>query len=282
MRENGRAYWLLAPAGLLYAALFVIPFVYFFAISFFVVRYYQLQPAFTFANYAKTLTTNAGTIAFTVGMALAVTAATVSLGFVYAFIVRFKAGRWADLLLLIAVLTLFGGYLMKIYAWKTILGNQGVLNTGLLGAGLVEAPITALFYTPFAVVVTLVHFLLPFAILPIYSSLRGITDVEIEAARDLGASPFATLRDVVVPRAASGILGAFALCFLVASGDYVTPTLVGGTMTMMGNLIAPQFGSFFNWPLGAAMSFTTLGVAVTIVAAAAWLLGRVGRRGAAP
>ena len=179
--------------------------------------------------------------------------------------------------LFIAVVTLFGGSLMKIYAWRTILGTEGVLNTALIGAGLIDQPITVLLFSPPAVVLTLIHFLLPFAILPVYAALRGIADIEIEAARDLGAPPWKILRDVVVPRARSGLVAAFALCLLVAIGDYVTPILVGGTMSMYGQMIAPTFGNFMNWPLGAAMSITILVVALLLVLLANALLARIGR-----
>ncbi len=277
MRRSRPGYWLVAPVAGLYLALFVAPFVYFLAISFFSMKNYRLDHGLTLANYARTLEKNSHTLGFTLGLAATIAGVTVIVGFLYSYIMRFKAPRQANLLLLLAILTLFGGYLMKIYAWKTILGTQGVLNTGLLALGLVREPIGALFYNPFAVIVTLVNFLLPMAILPIYSAMRGIRDIEIEVARDLGATPLATLRDIVIPRSAPGIAGAFALCFLLSVGDYVTPTLVGGTMATMGNMIAPQFGSFFNWPLGAAMSFTTLAAAMLAVGVVVRLLGRLGR-----
>ncbi len=112
-------------------------------------------------------------------------------------------------------------------------------------------PISALLYSPGAVVVTLLHFALPFAVLPIYAAMRGIKDIEIEVARDLGASPLETFSTIIVPRCRAGIVTAFSFSFLITAGDYVTPMLVGGKQTMIGNLIAPQFGSMFNWPLGA-------------------------------
>lgn len=269
------AYLLIAPVAAIFSAIFVAPFCYFFVISFWSTRNYKLVPAFTFSNYVKTISANGGTLLFTIELAFLIAALTTVLGFYYAYLIRFKAGRFTNLFLLIAMLTLFGGYLMKIYAWKTILGNQGALNTGLMTTGLIDSPFTALFYTPGAVVITLLHFLLPLAVLPIYSSLRGITDIELEAARDLGAPPLRALFDIIVPRCRSGLIGSFALCFLVASGDYVTPALVGGTMTMMGNVISPQFGNFFNWPLGSAMSFTTLFASMVVVGGMAFLIGRM-------
>ena len=274
MESRRAAYLLIAPSAAIFAALFVAPFVYFFVISFWTVANYRVVPDFTLNNYARAFGEHYGTLAFTLGLAFVIGVLTTALGFVYAYLIRFKAGRWGPLLLFIALVTLFGGYLMKIYAWKTILGNQGALNTALLTLGIVDQPVTALFYTPGAVVVTLVHFLLPFAILPIYSSLRGVSEIELEAARDLGARPWRVLAGLVVPRCRQGLIAAFVLCFLVSAGDYVTPILVGGTITMIGTLIVPQFGNFFNWPLGSAMSFTMLFLAVLIIAATNALLGQ--------
>jgi spermidine/putrescine transport system permease protein len=116
-----------------------------------------------------------------------------------------------------------------------------------------------------AVVITLMHFCLPFAILPIYASMRGVADNEIEAARDLGASTLRSLTTVIVPRCQNGIVSGFSFVFLITAGDYVTPLLVGGKQTMIGNLIAPQFGAQFNWPLGAAMSVVMLLIAVGVI-----------------
>jgi spermidine/putrescine transport system permease protein len=275
MSERRQAYVLVAPVATIFAGIFVAPFCYFFVISFWSTKAYKLVPTFTFANYTKTIVSYGDTLLFTMQLAFVVAALTTVLGFFYAYLIRFKAGAWTNAFLLVAMLTLFGGYLMKIYAWKTILGNQGALNSGLMTVGLIHSPITALFYTPGAVIVTLLHFLLPLSILPIYSSLRGVTSIELEAARDLGASPLRTMLDIVIPRCRSGLIGAFALCFLVASGDYVTPALVGGTMNMIGNVILSQFGNFFNWPLGSAMSFTTLAVSAFVVGVVALLIGRI-------
>jgi spermidine/putrescine transport system permease protein len=126
----------------------------------------------------------------TAGLAAITALTTTLLGFIFSFMARIRAGAWAETLLFIVLVTLFGGYLMKIYAWKTILGNEGLLNTALIGLGIISKPITTLLYSPGAVVVTLVHFSLPFAVLPIYAAMRAISDTELEAARDLGAGPW--------------------------------------------------------------------------------------------
>jgi spermidine/putrescine transport system permease protein len=277
MRSRLGPYLLVAPAAAVFLLLFAVPLLYFLVLSFWQVAFYRLVPTFTLANYAQALTRYPDVGLATVLVALATAALTTALGFVYAMVARFAAGRWGEPLLFLAVLTLFGGYLMKIYAWKTILGNEGLLNSALVSSGIVDRPIAALLYSPGAVVVTLVHLLLPFAILPVYGAMRGVSPIELEAARDLGARPWRVVRDVLVPRCRAGVVGAFAATFLLAAGDYVTPLLVGGKMTMIGNLIAPQFGQWFNWPLGAAMSFVMLAMALVVLALANFAVPR-GRR----
>ena len=277
MERRKLPYLLLTPSAAIFAGLFVLPFIYFFLVSFWSVKLYKVTPDFTLANYVKALTGYTDIGLFTIWMSLVTAALTTLLGFIYSYIARFKAGNWQAPLLFIAMITLFGGYLMKIYAWKTILGNEGLLNTALINLGLVDGPIHALLYSPAAVVITLIHFILPFAVLPIYGSMRGIRDIEVEAARDLGARPHEVMTGIIIPRCRAGLITAFTFSFLVAAGDYVTPLLVGGKITMIGNLIAPQFGTYFNWPLGSAMSFLVLGLALVVVLSTNLLFGRRGR-----
>jgi spermidine/putrescine transport system permease protein len=265
MREDRIRALLLAPATAIFFVLFVLPLAYFFVISFWRKVLFAMRPDFTFVNYGQVYDQHLATLAFTLALAFIVAVLTTALGFVYAYIVRFKAGRWGPALLFISLITMFGGYLVKIYAWMTILGIKGVLNSALLALGIIEEPLSWLYYNAGAVVVTLVNFSLPLAILPIYASMRGITDIEMEAARDLGAGGWRSFSDIVVPRSRVGITAAFGLTFLLSGGDYLTPQLVGGKVNMIGVQIAAQFGLIFNWPMGAAMSFVTL-VSSTVVA----------------
>ena len=263
--ENRSTYWLVAPSALVFCVLFIAPMAFFVVVSFWQVEYFEMSTEPTIANYRDVFANYWRVMGFTVVLATATALLTTVLGFVFSFLARFRAGGWAQALLFIVLVTLFGGYLMKIYAWKTILGNEGVLNSALMAAGIISSPITSLLYSPQAVVVTLMHFNLPFAVLPIYASMRGIADSEVEAARDLGAGRWPVLSTVIVPRCQSGIVAAFSFVFLMVAGDYVTPLLVGGKQTMIGNLIAPQFGAQFNWPLGAAMSMVMLIAAMVII-----------------
>lgn len=268
------------PAALVFLGAFLAPALWFVLLSTWRVDLYDIAREPSLANYAQVWTRYGPSMAYTAGVASAVALLTTALGFALAFLIRFRAGRWGPLLLFAVLVTLFGGYLMKIYAWKTILGNEGLLNSALLSAGLVREPVEWLLYSTPAVVVTLVHFALPFAVLPIYASLRGIADAEMDAARDLGASGPTALGTVVLPRAQGGIAAAFTLAFLTTAGDYVTPLLVGGRQNMIGNLIQPQFGAAFNWPLGAAMSLSMLLVAVAVSLLFRVLLGALAARGA--
>ena len=265
MENRFNAYWLAAPSALIFLAAFIAPMAFFVLLSFWQVEYFVLSTEPTLMNYGEVFANYPHVMIFTVGLATATALLTTILGFVFSFLARFRAGNWAQVLLFIVLITLFGGYLMKIYAWKTILGNEGVLNTALMALGLISTPITTLLYSPQAVVITLMHFSLPFAVLPIYASMRGVSDSEVEAARDLGAGRWATLSTVIIPRCQSGIVAGFSFVFLITAGDYVTPLLVGGKQTMIGNLIAPQFGAQFNWPLGAAMSIVMLIAAVLVI-----------------
>lgn len=264
---------LIGPAIIIFASLFVLPLGLFFVISFWRVRLFKLIPDVSLANYAKTLGQYGESIAFTLGIALAIGTITTLIAFGFAYVMRFKAGRIGPLLLFVALLTLFGGYLVKIYAWKTILGREGILNGALTGLGLIEQPLDVLLFNPGAVVVTLTHYLLPLAILPIYGALRGVEDVTVLAARDLGACPRRVLLDVILPQCRVGLLAGFAMSFLIAAGDYVTPRLVGGpSSSMIGNFIEGQFGLRMNAPLGAAMSFTTLALCASVIFLVYWMM----------
>src|SRR5215475_9833632 len=188
------------PAGLVFAGLFAAPLAYFLVISFWSVRARMMRVDFTLANYLATWRDYGDVLGNTLLIAGVIGLVTTAIAFCFAYAIRFKSGRYGDLLLFLTLLTLFGGYLVKIYAWKSILGRDGILNRALLGLGLIDQPLNAFIYNANGVVITLTYFLLPFAVLPIYGSMRGIRDVTIEASRDLGAGPFETMRRVIMPQ----------------------------------------------------------------------------------
>jgi spermidine/putrescine transport system permease protein len=263
----------LLPAAAVLGFLFLAPMAWFFVVSFYRVSLFKMIPGFEMPNYLRVWSDYGGPIAFTLGISALIAVATTVLGFVVAHLI-WRGGQWGGFLLGATLLTLFGGYLIKIYAWRTILGREGIINNTLATLGIIKEPLDVLLFSPFAVVLVLVSYLLPFAVLPLFGALRAIDTTSLDAARDLGASPIGVLRDAILPRCVTAIVTAFALSFLVAAGDYITPRMVGGTRTMMmGNFIESQFGLQMNVPMGAAMTYSTL---VTSVAAitAVWLLLR--------
>jgi spermidine/putrescine transport system permease protein len=267
-----RSALLVAPSLLIFIGLFIAPTLYFLLVSFWRFESYELIREFNLDNYREVAADYLRLGIYTLVIAGIISLLAVTLGFVYAYVARFRAGRFGSVMLFVALISLFGGYLMKVYAWRTILGMEGIINNALLATGIVAEPVTWLLYNPPSVVLTLTNFLFPFAMLPIFASMQSIQDSELESARDLGAPWTAILLDHVVPRCKTGIVTGFALCFLISCGDWVTPVLVGGRMTMLGNLIAAQFGEFLNWPLGAAMSFSLLAAAFLVVLAFSQLM----------
>lgn len=269
---------LLLPAVLVLLLLFLGPMAYFFVASFFKVSLFNLVPTWNIGNYQKVAGEYGGPIAYTMGISAVIAIIATVLGYIVAHVIWRNPGRWGAFLLGATLLTLFGGYLVKIFAWKTILGREGIINNTLLVLGLADQPVEILLYSPFAVVLVLVSYLLPFTILPLYGALRAIEPTTLDAARDLGASPARMLWDAVLPRCIPAILTAFSLSFLVSAGDYVTPRLVGGTRSlMMGNFIESQFGLRMNIPLGAAMTYSTMITSIAIIIVV-WLTLRAALR----
>ena len=263
---------LLAPAFAILIGVFAVPMLLLFAVSFWSVRSFKLQPDFTFAAWQRFFTVYGDLTLYTLLIGLAAGLLCTVLGFIFAYAARFKAGRFGDLLLVATLITLFGGYLVKIYAWKSILGADGLMNQALMALGLTDHPLAFLIYSRGAVLVALVHFLLPFAILPIYAALRNVSEATIEAARDLGASAWQVLLRVIIPQVLPGLFSAFAFCFLLAAGDYVTPMLLGGTSgSMLGQFVLLEFSTNFNWPAGSALSFGLLFACLILIALIAML-----------
>jgi spermidine/putrescine transport system permease protein len=181
------------------------------------------------------------------------------LGYPLAYYLSFHAGKRKDLLYQLVIIPLWVSYLVRAYAWKTILGSDGVLNTLLQYVHLTRHPLEFLLYSPFAVVLTLTHIYTPFAFLPIYASLEHIPRNLIEASHDLGASPFQTFWRVIFPLSIPGVLAGATFAFVLSLGDFLAPLLLGGPSgIMISNIVVSLFGAAYNWPLGAAISFCML------------------------
>jgi spermidine/putrescine transport system permease protein len=262
----------LIPASAFYVAFFAVSLVVLFAYSFWTQVRYDVVPGFTLDNYAASLGSPliVAVVVRTIAIGFVTAAITVPIAYALAYVMRFVFSTRGRLLLDLVLISMFSGYLVRIYAWRTILGRNGVLNAALLELGIIDEPITFLIYSNWATLITLVGLLIPLSLLPIYASMTNVSRDHLEVARDLGSRSWTLHRTILLPMVLPGVSVAFALSFLLAAGDFVVPTMVGGTQgVMVGNLVNDWFkGVAQDWPLGSALVFILLGLVVLILAAA--------------
>jgi spermidine/putrescine transport system permease protein len=188
------------------------------------------------------------------------------LGYPLAYFLSFCAGKRKDLFYQLVIIPLWVSYLVRAYAWKTILGSDGVLNTLLQYTHLTKHPLEFLLYSPFAVVLTLTHIYTPFTFLPIYAALEHIPRNLVEASQDLGATPAQTFWKVILPLSIPGVLAGATFAFVLSLGDLLAPLLLGGPSgIMISNIVVSLFGAAYNWPLGAAISLCMLLLVVALL-----------------
>jgi spermidine/putrescine transport system permease protein len=277
-----RALSLLSPPLLWLAVFYLVPLGLLLLHSFWSVDQVDLVIVhqFTLANYG----TLAGDPLFrdvalrTLALSLGVTLADIALAFPIAYLIAFRLRRSRTLAVMLVLVPLWSSYLVRAYAWKTILGIDGVLNSFLVATHILSAPSPAFLYSNLAMFITFTHVWLPFMILPIYTALEKIPPALLEAAGDLGAGGVRTFLRVILPLSVPGIVAGAIATFSLTMGDYITPQLLGGPDSqLIGNVIASQFGVSFNWPLGAAFS----AVVLVFVAVFLSLANRLGAAGAA-
>jgi spermidine/putrescine transport system permease protein len=199
-------------------------------------------------------------------IAARVTIFSLLLGYPLAYFLSFHAGKRKDLFYQLVIIPLWVSYLVRAYAWKTILGSDGVLNTWLQYVHLTQHPLEFLLYSPFAVVLTLTHIYTPFTFLPIYAALEHIPRNLVEASHDLGATPGQTFWKIVFPLSIPGVLAGATFAFVLSLGDFLAPLLLGGASgIMISNIVVSLFGAAYNWPLGAAISFCMLLLVVSLI-----------------
>jgi len=199
-------------------------------------------------------------------MALGVAGAATLLAYPIAYFLAFRARDRAAFYLILLLIPFAASYLLKIMAWRLMLGQEGAINSFLQFAGLTSAPLDLLLYSRAAVMMALIYVWIPFAALPIYAAMQRINRGHLEAAADLGAGPWSRFWRVTVPLSLPGALAAFFMVFIPTVGEYVTPSLVGGTEGYMyGNLIQDFFTSAANWAQGSALSVIMLVVTLVLV-----------------
>lgn len=181
-----------------------------------------------------------------------------------AYFIAFRAGKWRALLLVLVVAPFFASFLLRTYAWRTILADEGFITTTLNALHLL--PDNRILNTPIAVIAGLTYNFLPFMILPLYAALERIDPRLIEAAGDLYSSPFTGFRKVVWPLSLPGVVAGTLLTFIPASGDYINATLLGSPQDrMVGNAIQTNFLQFRDYPVASALSFIMMAIILTLV-----------------
>ena len=262
-----RAYLLLSPALITVILVLVICLGVMLTLSFWTQDYLDISATWTSQNYAELLEKPifARLMLRSAMISGGVTLLSLILAYPMAYFVAFDLERNKLAWLLLMTLPFWISYLLRILSWKVILGYNGVINAGLIDAGIITEPLGILLYNPTAVMIALTHAWAPFALLPIYVSLEKIDRSLIAAASDLGDNPIQSFFRVTLPLSMPGVTAAALLIFIPTFGDYITPTLIGGPGgSMIGNFITAQFGASNNWPLGSAAAIAAMFIATAI------------------
>src|SRR5712692_5948382 len=254
---------------LLWVCLFLLlPYALMFAHSFWLVRDGFLVRHWNLQNYRALFTNPLYFQVFlrTARIAASVTLCSLLLGYPLAYYLSFHAGQRKELLYQLVIVPLWVSYLVRGYAWKTILGSDGVLNGFLQYLHITHEPVSFFLYSPFAVVLMLTHIYTPFVFLPIYAALEHIPRPLVEASQDLGASSVQTFWRVILPLSMPGLLAGATFAFVLSLGDFLAPLLVGGPSgIMIANVVQTLFGAAFDWPLGATISVFILTLTVSLL-----------------
>jgi putative spermidine/putrescine transport system permease protein len=275
--RGGQAAALLAPVLALMLALYVLPLLVYLVNGFHVFRDGRILPVWTLRTYLAYVTDpfSYRVVGTSLLLASVVTALALLLGYplAYALHTRVRTARWRAILAVALFCPLMVSVVVRTYGWLILLANQGLVNTALRALGVVDEPLRLLFNLP-GVVISLTHIMLPFAVFPIYSVLGKLDPALREAARDLGAGPWATFWRVTLPLSLPGVASGGVICFTLALSAFVTPQLLGGGRVQVLPLTVYNSTVEINWPEGAVTSVALLVLSVLSV----WGVNRVLRR----
>jgi len=212
-------------------------------------------------------------LGFSIAVAFGVAVFATGLAYPVAYFLVFSAGRAAGLCLVLLLIPFWSSFLLRVISWKFLLGSDGPVNWLLIHLGVIAEPMEGLLYSPSALIITLIYIWIPFAALPVTAALQRIEPDLVEAALDLGASPWRCFWTIIFPLSLPGALAAFFMVFIPTVGEYVTPLLVGGPSSYMyGNIIQDYFTQAANLPRGAALSVVMLFATLLLVVLAARLI----------
>jgi ABC-type spermidine/putrescine transport system permease subunit I len=177
-----------------------------------------------------------------------------------------RAPRWAPVILILILLPFWTSVLVRSYAWMVLMGRHGLINEALLAVGIIDAPLRIL-NTPLATRIAMIHILLPYMVLPIANALRQIDPSLLRASSGLGATPWASFRQVTLPLSMPGVAAGVLLVFVLALGFYITPAMVGGPREITLSMLIAQQVDQLNWAYAATLSAVLLATALVIIAA---------------
>jgi spermidine/putrescine transport system permease protein len=264
------AWYLLAPALILLTVLLVLPIIIMMIYTFYEFITAGVEKAnYTLANWQEFFGDSYYHLFLwkTARVAAITAIACAIMGYIPAYFIWMTSFRHKWLLLLLLIVPFWISFTIRTFSWIHILGEQGAINVTLMSLGIINEPIRML-YTEGAVIMGMIHFLLPYMILNVYVSLEGIDRDLISAARTLGCTSAQAFREVTLPLSLPGLCAGLLLCFVLAAGSYVTPQILGGTRdALFGNLIYDTIMGQLNWPMGSTLSivlFVLLGIVSAI------------------
>jgi len=196
------------------------------------------------------------------------------IGYPVAYFIATSSEKYRSLLLAFVILPFWTSYLIRTYAWMVLLNREGIINHFLQMLGLIDEPISLL-YNSFAIVIGLLYGYIPFAILPLYSSIERLNPELREASEDLGSTPIRTFFAITLPLTLTGVIASAIFVFVPSLGNFFVPELLGGGQRfMIGNLITNLFLKARNWPYGSAMAFGVMSFVMIILLFQAWVVRR--------
>lgn len=228
--------------------------------------YGEILYSFSLANFKAILGGGYGYVFLrSIYLALQTNMMCILIGYPIAYYIAIYGGKWKALLIFLIIVPSWSSYLIRLYALKTIVGSKGFVNSILLSSGIISEPLHIL-YTPFAVTMGLVYAWLPFMVLPIYASIEGLDRSVLEAATDLGATPFRRFFRVILPLTKGGLIAGSILVFIPTVGEWLVPHILGGSKIMMaGSLVAQKFTMVGDIPGGSSLSIMLAAILILLL-----------------
>jgi len=257
------------PVLLLEGVFFLGPLFIMLMISTMTMENYNLVPEYGISNFIDGLTKpqNVGAFRTTTIVATLSTISTGIIAFPIAYFIAKRGGKYKNQLAAIVIVPFWTNYVVRIFGWRIILSENGILNSILVRVGVISEPLAWILNSRFAIWLGLVYLWLPFMILPLYSSLENIDDVLLEAARDLGASRRAMFTRIILPLSIPGLLAGTIFVFIFSMGAFIVPSLLGGGIPFVGTRIQYEFGFGADWPAGSALGSILMFIVVLTLGA---------------